>query len=154
MMKKKNLLISKCLLGENVRFDGGHCKLDLSLVENLQKHFHLKALCPEVMSGMSIPRDPIEIRDGRIIDKSNTDLTSLFEPVKAIIKDMVESENITIALLKEDSPSCGVHSIYDGSFSGTKISGEGLITIYLRSLGVKVYSEYEVKNLIDHNPIG
>ena len=103
---------------------------------------------------MSIPRDPIEIRDRRIIDKNNTDLTSLFEPVKAIIKDMVESENITIALLKEDSPSCGVHSIYDGSFSGTKISGEGLITNYLRSLGVKVYSEYEVKSLIDHNPIG
>jgi len=140
----KSILISKCLLGDLVRYDGGHCLLSPNDIKTLKSHFDLVPVCPEVMAGMSIPRAPIEYKNNRIINKNDEDLTSLFSPVMDELISLINKNNIEYAILKDESPSCGSTEIYDGSFSGNKIKGEGIITKFLRALGVEVISE---KNL-------
>lgn len=140
--------MSKCLLGENVRYDGGNCLIREDLVTQLETHFEIISICPEVMAGMDIPREPIEFLNGKIINQNGEDLTDSFTNVLRYLDTLIKNSFIDMALMKEDSPSCGVHNIYDGSFSGAKVAGEGLISGYLKSRGIKVYSEAEVEQLI------
>ncbi|MAX65586.1 MAG: DUF523 domain-containing protein [Bacteriovoracaceae bacterium] len=144
----KPLLISHCLLGEKVRYDGGHCLLATSVIKRLKREYELIPVCPEVMAGLSVPRLPIEIVDGRIRTKDFEDLTDLFIPVKKRIKKIVETHKIQRALLKERSPSCGSRYIYDGHFSGNLVAGEGIICTFLKELNVEVFSENEVDQLM------
>ncbi len=145
----KKILISKCLLGENVRYDGGNCLLRSDQIARLKSKYNIIAVCPEVMAGMGIPRDPIEISNGKIVDKNGNDYSSEFVKVCDDIKKLVASENISLALLKEFSPSCGSSKIYDGSFSGKIIFGEGIITKALKETGVIVYSEKQIDELLN-----
>jgi uncharacterized protein YbbK (DUF523 family) len=144
----KSLLISKCLFGENVRYDGGNCLLRGDYIARLKNKFNLVFICPEVMAGMSVPREPIENINGTIVDKAGNDYTESFDPVKKEIFNLVKKNNITLALLKEFSPSCGSSKIYDGHFSGEVIDGEGIIAKQLRAYGVEVYSELQIEILL------
>ncbi len=144
----KNILISSCLLGENVRYDGGNCLITHSLLNKLEKKFNLISVCPELLAGMGVPRAPIEIKNNEIINEQGKKLTHLFDPVKDHIDALVKDKKIKIAVLKEFSPSCGSHQIYDGSFSGQIIDGEGIISKYLKELGVTVYSEKNLSKLL------
>lgn len=145
----KSLLISKCLLGENVRYDGGNCSLGDKVIKRLQAKFNLIPICPEVLAGMSIPRIPIELKEGRVITKNQQDVTDKFVSVKSLIKELSRSHKIEMALLKEGSPSCGVSQIYSGDFDGKIIPGSGIITMYCKELGLKVYSEDQIEELFD-----
>ena len=144
----KTLLISKCLLGENVRYDGGNCLLRSDYLSRLKHHYKLVPICPELMAGFTIPREPIERSGGKIISKSGKDVTAQFNDTLESIKALVIEHNVNRALLKDFSPSCGVNMIYDGSFSGEKIKGQGLITEVLTSLGVNVFGEDEIEQLL------
>lgn len=144
----KPLLISKCLLGENVRYDGGNCLIQGEKLQAIKEKFKLFPICPEVMANMSIPRGPIEILRGKIINKKNDDLTDLFIPVKHSLSELIKMNRIKFALLKEFSPSCGVSQIHNGHFDGGTIEGKGLITSYLLTLGVNVYSENDIAELL------
>lgn len=144
----KTLLISKCLLGENVRYDGGNCHLGAKVLQDLEKKYNLIPLCPELLAGLGVPRNPIELRKGKIFNEQGNDLTPLFFPVLDDLKNLVKKHQIEFALLKEDSPSCGVKRVYSGNFDGEKIDGQGLITSYLRDLGVIVCSELNVEKLL------
>jgi uncharacterized protein YbbK (DUF523 family) len=146
---KESLLISKCLLGEKVRYDGGDCKQDNHLLKKLSDKYNLIPICPEVMAGMTTPRDPIEIKNKKVIKASGEDVTPIFEPVFIDLKRIVRENNIHKALLKDFSPSCGSTKVYDGDFSGNKIEGVGIITAFLQSLNLIVYSETEIKKLLD-----
>ncbi len=149
------ILISSCLIGLNVRYDAKSNKVE-SLVK-LVKEGRAIFLCPEQLGGLSTPRIPAEIEftktasdvlngTAKIIGRDGSDLTNEFiKGAEATLK-VCQELGITIAILKERSPSCGSNMVYDGTFMGNKISGQGLTTELLRRNGIKVYSEENFPN--------
>lgn len=137
------VIISSCLLGNNVRYDGGNCLVNNSWLKDLDKRGLLLPLCPEMQAGLGCPRPPIELRQGKIFDEKGRDLTSIFDPVLENLKKFLEGQNVAMAVLKEKSPSCGVNLVYDGSFSGKTVSGRGLIAEFLSGF-MPVFSENEL----------
>ncbi len=149
----QKILVSRCLLGHRVRYDGGaHGPFDL--LERWQREGRVVALCPEVAGGLSTPRPPAEIpggQGGQVLDGERPVLTVDGEDVSAAFLDgarqaleLVRAQGIRIAVLKARSPSCGNRENYDGSFSGVKVSGEGVTAALLRREGVQVFSEEEL----------
>lgn len=143
------ILISACLMGELVRYDAGHCLITSDVLSIWKNEGRLVPLCPEMAGGLPAPRSPCE-RDadtGHIFDKEGVDYTAAFEKGSEIALGLVQKENIRFALLKEQSPSCGVNLIYDGTFTSQKIPGSGLTAAHLRKHGVQVFSEFELEKL-------
>ncbi|MGX9755007.1 DUF523 domain-containing protein [Clostridioides difficile] len=137
------ILVSACLIGINCKYSGDNNENE-KVKEYLRgKEFTL--VCPEQLGGLSTPRPPAEIVDGRVITKDdNKDVTENFvrgaEETLKIARLYVCSE----AILKEGSPSCGCNLIYDGSFSGKKIPGKGITAKLLEEEGIKVKSEKDL----------
>lgn len=154
------ILISSCLLGEDVRYDGNNS----SIAFNPKFTFSLKELfmdilceneiysfCPEVAGGLSIPRIPAEIvkNDKPFIVKNQEglDITINFLLGAKKALDICKDENIKVALLKANSPSCGNINIYDGTFSNNLIAGQGLTAKLLEENGIMVFNETQLKEL-------
>ncbi|MDB0438807.1 DUF523 domain-containing protein [Clostridioides difficile] len=137
------ILVSACLIGINCKYSGDNNENE-KVKEYLRgKEFTL--VCPEQLGGLSTPRPPAEIVDGRVITKDdNKDVTENFvrgaEETLKIARLYVCSE----AILKEGSPSCGCNLIYDGSFLGKKIPGKGITAKLLKEEGIKVKSEKDL----------
>lgn len=145
----EKILISGCLYGELVRYDAGHCLISAELFDRWKDEGRFVPLCPEMAGGLPAPRPPCE-RDqktGEILDREGNKYTTAFEKGAEIALALVKKENIRFALLKEQSPTCGVNIIYDGTFTSRKIAGSGLTAILLRNNGVQVFSEYELEAL-------
>ena len=140
------LLISSCLLGNNVKYNGKNNYI--KEVELLKNKYNLIVICPEVMGGLPIPRIPSEILNDKVINKEGKDVTIHFNKGREEAIKLVNKYNIKNALLKEGSPSCGSHYIYDGTFSGNKIDGVGVTTKKLIELGLDIYSEKEIEKLL------
>ncbi|MBT4792942.1 MAG: DUF523 domain-containing protein [Halobacteriovoraceae bacterium] len=145
----KKIIISKCLLGEKVRYDGGHCSLRGDYLARLKNKYELIPICPEVASGLGTPRDPIEFTDGDIVSLAGENITAKFNPVMEELEHIIKRDKIKMAIMKEKSPSCGVNYIYDGTFSGKITEGSGLITSLFKRLGVEVYSEEDVAKILN-----
>jgi uncharacterized protein YbbK (DUF523 family) len=148
-MSKEKLLISACLLGQNVRYDGGNNLIDQ--IDKLNEKYELIAVCPEVSSGMSVPRIPNEIKSFNPLKVENQygiDTTDFFTDGAIQTLHIVQKENIKFALLKAKSPSCGVYSVYDGTFSKTLIKAQGLTANILSQNNVKLYDETEIGELL------
>ena len=149
----QKILVSRCLLGQRVRYDGG-THGPFSLLERWQQEGRIVPLCPEVAGGLPTPRAPAEIAGGqgaRVLDGQLPVLTVDGEDVTAAFLDgarqalaLVAQHGIRIALLKARSPSCGNRENYEGSFSGTKVAGEGVTAAALHRAGVQVFSEEEL----------
>ena len=142
-------LVSACLLGVNCRYDGKN-NFNKRLFEYF-KEAELFPVCPEVMGGLSIPRNPCEIVETddcfKVNDINGEDKTDEFlEGAQKTLK-IAELLNIKKAIFMERSPSCGVHQIYDGNFNNKLISGQGITTTLLEKNGIKVYSNSELKKL-------
>ena len=101
-------------------------------------------VCAEELGGLSTPRIPSEIKDGRVISKEGTDVTEQFEKGAQRVLEIAKKNNVRVAILKEGSPSCGSKKINDGTFTGTKISGEGVLARKLIEAGIPVFNENEV----------
>ena len=129
-------LISSCLTGENCKYNGSnnYHKIANELIE---KGLAIKA-CPEVLGGLPTPRIPSEIVDDRVLNKIGHDHTNAFTVGAQKTLKLIQKHHIEIAILQERSPSCGVHHIYDGTFSNRLIDGQGKTAALLRSHGVKV----------------
>lgn len=139
----KKVLVSACLLGERVRFDGRdkaqhHVVLSRWLAEG-----RVVRVCPEVAGGLSVPRPPAEIAHGRVMAKDGRDVTVEFERGAEEALRLVKEHGIEVAVLKSGSPSCGSGFVYDGTFSKTRVDGDGLTTRLLQANGVKVFSELD-----------
>ena len=143
---KEKLLISSCLLGNNVKYNGKNNYVEG--IYKLKDLYDLVIVCPEVMGGLSIPRIPSEIINDEVINKEKINVTKEFNKGKDIVLDLVKKYDIKKALLKDGSPSCGVNYIYDGTFSKTKIKGFGITTKLLKKNKIKVYSENEIQELL------
>ena len=143
----EKVLISACLIGENTKYNGGNNFI--KSVEKLYPLCDLIIVCPEVMSGLKTPRSPSEIKNGKVINKANKDVTSFFKSGASLITYIAEQNNVKYAVLKENSPSCGVHHIYDGTFSNNLVKGSGITTQELTKKGIQVFSEKEIDKLIE-----
>ncbi|MEA3354369.1 MAG: DUF523 domain-containing protein [Campylobacterota bacterium] len=150
-MKKEKLLISSCLLGELVKYNGSHNKLDETTIEELKSKFELFPFCPEVEGGLPTPRVPCEIislNPIKVIDKKNNDKTNEFLKGASKALELCKKNHIKKALLKSNSPSCSNQYIYDGTFSSNKIKGVGITVSYLNSINIKIYNEKELNTLL------
>jgi len=149
----QKILVSRCLLGHRVRYDGcAHGPFDQ--LQRWLDEGRVVALCPEVAGGLPTPRPPAEIRDGQggaVLDGRLPVLTIEGEDVTAAFVDgaeqalaLVREHDIRLALLKARSPSCGNLENYDGSFSGVRVPGEGVTAALLKRAGVKVFNEMQL----------
>jgi uncharacterized protein YbbK (DUF523 family) len=140
------ILISACLLGENVRYDGNN---NLILHPFLNQNIFIP-ICPETLGGLSTPRVPAEIREKSVITKDNIDVSQAFYNGAKLVLDIVRKHEIKIAILKEKSPSCGVHHIYDGSFTRTLVNKSGITTTFLKEADVIVFNEHEIDEAMEY----
>ena len=95
-------------------------------------------VCPEVLAGLGIPRIPIEICDGRVIRKDGVDVEDAIRAAVVQLLKQLETEDVQCAILKARSPTCGVHQIYDGTFTGTLVCGSGVLAQALQNAGYEV----------------
>jgi uncharacterized protein YbbK (DUF523 family) len=153
------ILISGCLIGQLVRFDGNHKLQDSAILKRWQDEGRLVPVCPEVLGGLGVPRPAAEIQNsdgkavlqgqGRVQSKTGEDITAAFQTgAKAALEKAVEA-GARLAILKENSPSCGVRNVYDGTFSGVKLPGQGVTSALLSEAGLAVFSEHEVEQAHD-----
>lgn len=134
--------VSACLCGQKVRYDGG-CKSIDKWVE-LYNQGKVLLICPETFGGLNTPRNPSEIVGNSVLMNNGVDVTSNFiEGSKKALSMIQEHPSIHTIVLKEYSPSCGTHYIYDGSFSGKKITGQGVFARMAIEAGYKVISDEE-----------
>jgi uncharacterized protein YbbK (DUF523 family) len=130
------ILISACLCGENCKYNSGNNYNECA--KKLVDSNKAIMVCPEVDGGLPTPRVPAEIQNGAVINKDLIDVTKEYEKgAKAALKTALENK-VELAILQARSPSCGSSKIYDGTFSGTLIDGQGVTTKLLRENGIKV----------------
>jgi len=147
----KKVLISACLMGENVRYDGKNSRKSSATIEQWRQSGYLVSFCPEVSGGLSIPRPPAELQpDSRVITVEGDDVTTEFKQGAERALALCREHRIQIAILKEGSPSCGNSLINDGTFSHTKVSGQGVTTQLLEKNGIRVFSEDDIEKAEKH----
>ena len=135
------LLVSACLCGQTVRYDGRGCLVPA--IRLLVEEGKALPFCPECAGGLPVPRLPAECRSGRVVRSDGEDCTAAFEEGARRALAFCREWGLTAAILKEDSPSCGTHRVYDGSFSGRKTEGMGLTAHLLMQAGIPVFCEQE-----------
>ena len=143
----ERILISACLVGDNVKYNGGNNKSPL--IDKLLEKYELIPFCPEVEGGLSTPRSPSERKDGRVINMEGQDVTIAFERGAELAFNIWLFLKIKKVILKERSPSCGSNEIYDGSFSHKVIKGMGVTAEYLKEKGIEVYTENDIDSLLN-----
>ena len=142
----EKILISACLVGDKVKYDG-HSNYNEKIKLLLEK-YELVPFCPEVEGGLTTPRKPSERVKDRVKMVDGKDVTRNFMSGADLALNICLYLGIKVAILKENSPSCGSHKIYDGTFSKKLIVGEGVTTELLRRKGIKVISEEEIDTLL------
>ena len=105
-------------------------------------------VCPETAGGLPIPREPSERLHGGVIGKSGRDVAAEFDKGAETTLALARRFGCKTALMKERSPSCGNGTIYDGSFTGKVIPGNGVAAEKLRAAGLSLYGESEIEKLI------
>lgn len=145
-----NILVSACLLGVNCRYNGIP-KEDGAVKELLSREdINLIPVCPEQLGGLPTPRTPSERKDGFVVSSVGEDRTEAFMRGAEETLRLAKMYGCEAAILKECSPSCGNKEVYDGTFTGTVVPGEGVTAELLRKNGVKVFGESELKLLLEY----
>ena len=139
ILRKPVCLVSACLSGLPCRYDGTACAVPE--LKRLVEAGLAIAACPEELGGLTTPREPAEIRQGRVVTRQGRDVTAQFERGAEAALTIVLAQNIRRAILKERSPSCGCGLIYDGTFSRCLAAGDGITVAKLRRAGVIVCGE-------------
>lgn len=152
------VLVSSCLLGRRVRYNGSD-KLDgHPVLLRWHAEGRIVALCPEVAVGFPTPRPPAEIADGaggeavldgrgRILEATGRDVSALYRDAAELALHLAEREGCRHAVLTDGSPSCGSSFVYDGTFSGIRMSGRGATAALLERNGIRVFAETAIADL-------
>lgn len=160
-MMPTKILISACLLGRPVRYDGKGKLLADPLIERWKAEGRLVAYCPEQAGGLPTPRPPAEIEGGmngedvlaglaRVMEVTGGDVTEAFVKGGKKAVAFAREQGCDVAFLIDGSPSCGSGFIYDGSFSGTRHAGFGVTAALMRQAGIDVFSDRELDRLAAH----
>lgn len=153
--------ISACLGGVCCRYDGQ--AKEISALKKLVASGQAILVCPEVLGGLPIPREPAEIIGGdgfdvwndtaQVLTNTREDVTDLFKQGAITAYQKLREEKITTIILKENSPSCGNNTIYDGTFSGNHRSGPGVAAAYFILKGLEVVSESDWRIVMDREEV-
>ena len=156
---KNKILISACLLGQPVRYDGQSKESQHPTLVRWHEEGRLVPVCPEVSGGLPVPRPAAEIagiadevltgRD-RVKTENDEDVGLFYTSGAQHALILCRQQNIRVAILKENSPSCGSSQVYDGSFSQKLVSGAGITTTLLRQNGIHVFNEHEIDTAAEH----
>ncbi len=152
----QKVLVSACLLGQPVRYDGNSLRSSSNILEQWDREGRIVSVCPELASGLPVPRPPAEIQAGNGMDVLNGRAIVLANTGQDQTQEFVEgahaslstalSNGILVAVLTDGSPSCGSTFLYDGTFSGNKkIDAAGVTAALLQRHGVAVFSQNEVE---------
>ncbi len=151
----RKILVSACLLGNPVRYDGQSRTLENRELEVLVEQERVIAFCPEVAGGLPVPREAAEIQHGdgvsvidrltRVISVNGNDVTDYFLRGAHLALKLCQQHHISVAILTESSPSCGSSQVYDGNFNGTTLRGVGVTTALLQKHGISVFSQYQIQ---------
>jgi uncharacterized protein YbbK (DUF523 family) len=153
------ILISACLMGHAVRYDGTGKPLSHPAIERWKSEGRLVSICPEMAGGMPVPRPPAEIENGasgddvlqgraRVMEITGGDVTAEFIAGAQKALAFAKANGCEYAVLIDGSPSCGSIAVYDGSFSGRKQAGNGVTAAMLQNAGIKVYSDKTIDDLV------
>ena len=134
--------VSACLLGENCKYSGGN-NYSERVMEYIKGH-EVVSICPEVLGGLPIPRDPAEIVDGVVRHKDGNSVDKEFRDGAKKALEILKDKGAELVILQSRSPSCGVDSIYDGTFSGKLIPGNGVFVELLKAEGFNVIDVEEL----------
>lgn len=145
-MEKKNILVSACLLGTPCRYDGAS-KPNTKVIA-LSEKYNLIPVCPEVAGGLPTPRTPSEIVGERVLMRDGRDVTENYRRGAEIALKKARENSCDVAILKARSPSCGKGQVYDGTFSGTLTSGDGITAKLLSDAGITVLTEENICKLL------
>ncbi|NKM50333.1 DUF523 domain-containing protein [Rhizobium leguminosarum bv. viciae] len=157
---QSKILVSACLMGHAVRYDGRAKPLLHPAIERWRAEGRLVTICPEMSAGMTVPRPPAEIAEAvtgeevlagtaRVVELTGADVTEEFLQAAINAVTLARQTGCHYALLIDGSPSCGSGFIYDGTFSGRKQAGNGVTAAALKAAGVEVFSDHEIEQLID-----
>lgn len=136
------IAVSACLLGDNCKYNGGN-NFSEKVAKFVQGH-EVIPVCPEVMGGLPTPRESSEIVDGVVRHKDGTSVDEEFRRGAEIALKKVLENGVELVILQSRSPSCGVKEIYDGTFSGTLIPGQGVFAKLLTENGIEVIDVSEL----------
>ena len=143
LQKKKKILVSSCLLGMKINYEGKAHPVDE--LRQLFLQGQAIPICPEVLATMPIPRDPAEIvvvnGERKIYNSKEIDVTEEYLLGAQRTLDTARTSGAKFAIMKSNSPSCGCGKIYDGSFSGNLINGDGITAALLKENGIRVITE-------------
>lgn len=154
------ILVSGCLLGLPVRYNGCSLTLESELLSHWSKLGMIVPLCPEIAAGFQTPRPPAEIEPGydgfdvsvghgRIFEDNGSDVTDLFQTGAQIALETAIAEGCGHALLTDGSPSCGSTFIYSGRHDGEQRRGFGVVASRLKEAGIKVFAQHQIQQLAD-----
>lgn len=148
------VLVSACLLGERVRYNGADARCASDVLARWAREGRLVPFCPEVAGGLPVPRPAAEIGqgDGRAVlrgaapvrDQAGRDLTGFFLAGAQGALEAARAQGALLAVLKEGSPSCGTETIHDGTFTGARRAGPGVTAALLEQNGIRVFSERQL----------
>lgn len=130
------IAVSACLLGENCKYNGGN-NYNEKVVEFIKGH-EVIGICPELLGGLPVPREPAEIVDGIVRTKNGASVNEEFRLGAETAVKIMEENDIELVILQSRSPSCGIKTIYDGTFSGNLIVGRGIFAQMLAKLNYKI----------------
>ena len=156
----EKILVSSCLLGQNVRYDGGNKTLSDVVWNRWRGEGRLIAFCPEIAGGLPVPRAPAEIEAGktadqvlssaaRVMDINGVEVTDAFLSGAYAALAVAQKHDCKHAILTENSPSCGRRFTYSGHFDNTLIKGTGLTTALLLQNGIQVWPSDDWADLIE-----
>ena len=150
------ILISACLLGQPVRYDGASKPCQADTLARWRAEDRLVVVCPEMAGGLGVPRPPAELVGGAGADVLNgsadvrrgdgVSVRAEFELGARRALELAREHDCKIAILKEKSPSCGSGEVYDGTFTGTLTTGDGVTTALLEQHGIKVFGETQIED--------
>ncbi|MFC4006334.1 DUF523 domain-containing protein [Nonomuraea purpurea] len=151
----EKILVSACLMGRRVRYDGGAKTSSDTLLARWREEGRLVPFCPEVEGGLPIPRPAAEIEGGaggaavlsgaaRVLAADGSDVTAAFVAGARAALDAARAAGVRLAVLKEGSPSCGTLAVYDGTFAGRRVAGQGVTTALLEGEGIRVFTEEQI----------
>lgn len=144
-LKFKNnekILVSACLLGVNCKYNGKNNENEKII--KLLKNCNIIPVCPEQLGGLATPRTPAEIINNKVITKDNINVTLEYTKGAMQTLNIAKKFNVSKAILKSKSPSCGKDTIYDGTFSSTLTNGNGITTKLLLKNNIEVISSDEI----------
>ena len=134
--EQMKIMVSACLMGENCKYNGEN-NLNEKVLNYVKGH-QVIAVCPEVMGGLPTPRIPAEIVNNVVTTKDGRNVDKEFRTGAEMALQIAKENQIDLVVLQSRSPSCGPKQIYDGSFSGKKIEGQGVLAKLLIENGFRV----------------